>query len=78
MTEKIKRYEKYSPEDIKFFNQLAEKYGMNQTIEYLILKNEDGREHYIPKMYKIPSKDNPKEGIEIEVFIKNLLADEKL
>ncbi len=77
MTEKIKRYEKYSPEDIKFFNQLAEKYEMKQTIEYLILKNEDGREHYIPKMYKIPSKNDPN-GIEIEDFIKKLLAGEEI
>ncbi|MCH7759458.1 hypothetical protein IID20_03815 [Patescibacteria group bacterium] len=77
MTEKIKRYEKYSPEDIKFFNQLAEKYEMKQTIEYLILKNEDGREHYIPKMYKNPSKNDPN-GIEIEDFIKKLLAGEEI
>ena len=77
MTEKIKRYEKYSPEDIKFFNQLAEKYEMKQTIEYLILKNKDGREHYIPKMYTIPLRDNHK-GIEIEDFIKKLLAGEEI
>ncbi len=73
MSKIMKDFEKYTPEDIKFFNELAEKYGLQQNIEYLIITKEK-KKIYVPKWRVIPSEDGP--SIKIEEYIKELLSKE--
>ncbi len=55
---KLKDFEagKYNPEEQEFFDELAEKYGLEQDPEYLILKK-NGKKTFIPKKHKIPTKN---------------------
>ena len=58
---------KYSAEDVDFFNELAEKYGLGQNEDQFILEKANGERVFIPKIYKILTKHG---GIDIEDFIK--------
>ena len=65
------RFEKHPPEDIKFFNNLAKKYGLKQTPEYFIIKRKD-KEIYIHKWRKITANG---EWIKIEDYLKEILSN---
>jgi len=67
-----KKYEPYKSKDINFFNNLAEKYHLKQTTEYLIISQGD-KEIYIHKGRKIPING---EWIKIEDHLKDILAEE--
>ncbi len=64
---------KYTPEDIKFFNALAEEYGLEQNEEHLIIIKNDGSRVFLPKWYEIPTKTGK---IGIEDLIKKNMEDE--
>lgn len=59
---------KYTAEDIKFFDALAEKYGLEQNEDQLIIVKKDGNKVYLPKWYEVPTKNGKK--IDIEDLIK--------
>ncbi|MBU4370021.1 hypothetical protein KKG58_04680 [Patescibacteria group bacterium] len=74
MNEKINHHfenKKYSPEDIKFFNNLVEKYHIKQTSEYLIISQVD-KEIYIHKWRKILING---EWVKIEDHLKKILSN---
>lgn len=62
--------EKYSPEDIRFFNNLVEKYDIDQNLEELIIKRGD-RETHILKNRKIFIKG--KGLLKIEDYVKEVI-----
>jgi hypothetical protein len=47
---------KYSKEDIDFFNELAERYGLEQNADQFIFLKKNGNKVFIPKWYEIPTK----------------------
>jgi len=82
MTENFENI-KHSQEDVKFFHELAEKEGLRETEEYLIIpkKKEDGSmsEIHIPKARKVPvgSDADNIEWIKVEERIKQLKEREE-
>lgn len=71
MKEEIKNFEKYSPKDIKFFDGLAEEYGLEQDAEFLIL-NKEGKKTFIPKAREIPTKSG---SIKIRELIERAIKE---
>lgn len=59
--------EKYSAEDMDFFNELAEKYGLKQNVDQFILERADSERVFMPKSYKILTKNGM---MDIEDIIK--------
>ena len=66
-------HKKYTSEEVKFFNNLAEEYNLEQTEEHLIVKKES-KEIYIPKWHKIPING---ELVKIEDHIKKMLSKDQ-
>lgn len=60
-----------SQEDIEFFNQLAEKYGIKQDEEYFIIEN-GTRKTFIHKRREIPTNNG---SVRIEEYIKRILKE---
>ncbi len=72
MKEEIKEFKKYSAEDIKFFDALAEEYGLEQDAEFLIV-NKDGKKTFIPKAREIPTKSG---SVKIRELIERAIKEE--
>lgn len=70
----MKKFEdfKITPEENIFYNELAEKYGLEQNYEYLIAEK-DGKKIFIPKWRKIPVKEG-KDSLDIEKYIEETLG----
>jgi len=62
--------DKYSEEDINFFNALAEKYDLEQNADQLIIVREDNSRVFLPKSYQVSTKHAK---IDIEDLIKENL-----
>ncbi len=76
MKENFEAFQKFSPEDVKFFNGLAEKYGLEQDEERLIVSR-NGKRAFILKRKKIAVKRGGKiQEADVEDLIKE--AVEKL
>ena len=58
---------KYSAEDMDFFNKLADKYGLEQNEDHFILNKANGERVFMPKSYKIMTKNGT---MDIEDIIK--------
>lgn len=76
----MKKFEdfKITPEENIFYNELAEKYDLEQNYEYLIA-NKDGKKIFIPKWRRIPLKEG-EDFVGIEKYIEQILgvkAEEK-
>jgi len=70
--EKPKNYPgEKSEKDTKFFDDLAERYGLEQDSEFLILTN-GSKKSFIHKRRKIPIKNGL---VEIEEYIKQLMGE---
>ncbi len=61
---------KYSREDVEFFNGLANKYNLEQNVDQLIIIRNDGSKVFFPKWYEVPTKSGK---IKIEDLIKENL-----
>ncbi len=72
MKEEIKNFEKYSQKDIEFFDGLAEEYGLEQDIEFLIV-NKNGKKTFIPKAREIPTKHG---SVKIKKLIERAIKEE--
>lgn len=72
MSEKFEQSKKYSEEEVEFFNNLADKYNLEQTPDQLVL-TKGTKKTYIPKWHHIPLENNS--SIEIEEFIKKIIGE---
>jgi hypothetical protein len=71
-------FQKFSPEEIAYFNGLVKKYGLNQDVESLIIPLEDGSRVFITKAVVrngfIPFEINKGiKNIKLEDHIENLI-----
>ncbi len=71
MKENFEGIQKYNDEDIKFFDDLAKEYGLEQDEEHLIVSKNDKRA-FIRKWREIPTKTGK---IGIEKLIKKTLDE---
>jgi len=65
-------FEQYTPEEIKFFNKLADKYDLNQTVQHFVLQK-NNKEIYIPKLKYVPTANGL---VKVEEFIKQTIEEE--
>ena len=73
MKEGLESFQKYSPKDIEFFNKLADKYGLEQDLERLIVSR-NGKRAFILKRKEFDTEKNGVKGeIKIEELIKKTI-----
>ncbi len=79
MKEKFENFSRFTEEDVKFFNELVEKYkehGMRQDVEYLIIDKED-KEIYLLKERHMPVGGEGR-TVPMEDYVRQILElDEK-
>jgi hypothetical protein len=68
---------KYTPEDIKKFNRIAEKFNLEQNPDQFIYRSRKGAVAYFPKWHVVKMKNEKEKDIEDLIREKiELLEDE--
>lgn len=69
---------KYSPENVEFFNNLAEKYGLDQDIEHFISTTEKDKEFILKRHFiKIRREDGKEELKRMEDYLEERFGKNK-